>query len=81
VGLPKPTLATVFEVVAEGKVYRVKGRGPPEVDRGATAEVAGAEGVHVHQAARAGVGRIKSCITKDQTPRRDLPGQVPQPRG
>jgi hypothetical protein len=44
VGLPKPTLATVFEVVAEGKVYRVKGRGPPEVDRGATAEVAGAVG-------------------------------------
>ena len=28
--LPKPTLATVFEVVAEGKVYRVKGRGPPD---------------------------------------------------
>ncbi len=25
VGLPKPTLATVFDVVAEGKVYRVKG--------------------------------------------------------
>ena len=24
-GLPKPTLATVFEVVADGKVYRVKG--------------------------------------------------------
>jgi hypothetical protein len=25
VGLPKPTLATVFEVVTDGKVYRVKG--------------------------------------------------------
>ena len=25
VGLPKPTLATVFEVVADGKVYRVAG--------------------------------------------------------
>jgi hypothetical protein len=25
VGLPKPTLATVFEVVADGKVYRVPG--------------------------------------------------------
>ncbi len=25
VGLPKPTLATVFEVVAAGKVYRVTG--------------------------------------------------------
>ena len=25
VGLPKPTLATVFEVVTAGKVYRVKG--------------------------------------------------------
>jgi hypothetical protein len=25
VGLPKPTLATVFEVVAGGKVYRVTG--------------------------------------------------------
>ena len=25
VGLPKPTLATVFEVVADGKVYRVTG--------------------------------------------------------
>jgi hypothetical protein len=25
-GLPKPTLATVFEVVANGKVYRVAGR-------------------------------------------------------
>jgi hypothetical protein len=25
VGLPKPTLATVFEVVAAGKVYRVSG--------------------------------------------------------
>jgi hypothetical protein len=25
VGLPKPTLATVFEVVANGKVYRVAG--------------------------------------------------------
>jgi hypothetical protein len=25
VGLPKPTLATLFEVVTEGKVYRVKG--------------------------------------------------------
>ena|ERR1039457_2730179 len=25
VGLPKPTLTTVFEVVADGKVYRVKG--------------------------------------------------------
>jgi hypothetical protein len=25
VGLPKPTLATVFEVVADGKVYCVKG--------------------------------------------------------
>lgn len=25
VGLPKPTLATVFEVVANGKVYRVPG--------------------------------------------------------
>ena len=25
VGLPKPTLATVFEVVAPGKVYRVTG--------------------------------------------------------
>jgi hypothetical protein len=25
VGLPKPTLATVFEVVTEGKVYRVRG--------------------------------------------------------
>jgi len=27
VGLPKPTLATVFEVVTEGKVYRVKSEG------------------------------------------------------
>ena len=26
VGLPKPTLATAFEVVANGKVYRVAGR-------------------------------------------------------
>ena len=25
VGLPKPPLATVFEVVSEGKVYRVRG--------------------------------------------------------
>ena len=25
VGLPQPTLATVFEVVADGKVYRVAG--------------------------------------------------------
>ena len=25
VGLPKPTLGTVFEVVADGKVYRVAG--------------------------------------------------------
>ena len=25
VGLPNPTLATVFEVVADGKVYRVAG--------------------------------------------------------
>ena len=25
VGMPKPTLATVFEVVANGKVYRVAG--------------------------------------------------------
>ena len=25
VGLPKPTLATIFEVVASGKVYRVAG--------------------------------------------------------
>lgn len=25
VGLPKPTLATVFEVVADGKMYRVTG--------------------------------------------------------
>ena len=28
VGLPKPTLATVFEVVAAGKVYRVTGTVP-----------------------------------------------------
>ena len=26
VGLPKPTLATVFEVVVDGKVYRVNGK-------------------------------------------------------
>jgi hypothetical protein len=43
VGLPKPTLATVFEVVAAGKVYRVTGTAPQtwivEKRRGATAVI------------------------------------------
>ena len=53
VGFPKLTLATVFEVITEGKIYRVKGEALQRVDCGAPAEVAGTEGVHVHEAARA----------------------------
>jgi hypothetical protein len=54
--LPRATLAWEFEVITNGKIYRVKGGVSPEADYGAAAEVAGTEGVHVHQAARAGVG-------------------------
>jgi len=55
VGLPKPTLATIFEVVASGKVYRVRRRGTTTLDRRAAPEMERAERLYVLQAPRIGM--------------------------
>ena len=55
VGLPKPTLAAVFEVVADGKVYRVKGEALQKWIVERRQRWNGLKGLHVHQAARASV--------------------------
>jgi hypothetical protein len=73
VGLPKPTLATMFEVVADGKVYCVKGEpsrsglcsgGRNGMGRGATCSQSGRGWCNGAQTNRGVVGPApRSCAT------------------
>jgi hypothetical protein len=66
-GLPRMDLATAFEVVIEGKVYRVEGKAlQSAVDRDAASIAQRAEGVSIFSAPDAGIAakhRLCDCRT------------------
>ena len=65
VGLPKPTLATIFEVVAAGKIYHVTGR-LAAMDCGKARFVERTKGIPVLPTARLGI--MESRRTRLSTP-------------
>jgi hypothetical protein len=70
VGLPKPTLATMFEVVAAGKVYRVTGTALQTWIVGEASDLERAEGISVLQ--EAGTGIIGNGTARRYQPRAAL---------